>query len=510
MSVVLLNQLVVSNLGAVRRDKMSGRDYLVAPVTMLKPEVLSGSAGPVYYPADQNRQSITRWNGMPIVNNHPAVGVSARTKDYLDTACVGTVLNVREHPKQAGVIQAEAWIDVENANRVDSRIVEALTTGQKLEVSTGLGVKAVKAEEGANIGGVVYNYVATEFEPDHLAILLDTKGACSVEMGCGLLVTNQDGTQTRINNELSHSQIHSMLYSLLRKQFTQDEPEAWIDEVFDAYFVFSQSGKLFKQGYTKTSSEVSLTGSPVQVFREVDFTPVSNGQDSQLPTKETDVATATAMTADERTTIVNKLIGGCSCYTENDRKVLNTLSDSALKRLDGSQPAGQEVQNTTTNGPNKLIHKTTDEAVQNAAAQHDQSKSGEQSDGSQQVQNAQGNAQASQPAAKPQTTQEWLDNAPEDVRRVFNNALAVEANERQTIINSLTDGMDDAGKAAVVKAYKSMSLEDLRVIRNAQPKKNNQRPQADYSGQSVTTGVQNMRTQITNFEDAPVPLGWYE
>jgi hypothetical protein len=42
------------------------------------------------------------------------------------------------------------------------------------------------APPGASHLGRPYNFVARNYRPDHLAILPDQRGACSIEDGCGL------------------------------------------------------------------------------------------------------------------------------------------------------------------------------------------------------------------------------------------------------------------------------------------------------------------------------------
>jgi len=74
---------------------------------------------------------------------------------------------------------------------VDRRIVQAIHRYKPVEVSTGLYADSI-ATNGA-VSGKSYRAVARNFRPDHLAILLDTVGACSLQDGCGLL---RDGAAT--------------------------------------------------------------------------------------------------------------------------------------------------------------------------------------------------------------------------------------------------------------------------------------------------------------------------
>jgi hypothetical protein len=182
METVLANEV-----GKVRRATLNGRKYVVAPLRLIVPGVLAGSQGPIYYPSDLVTRDPVSWNHMPIVVKHPVQNdahVSARSPVVLESQGVGFVF----HAKAEGSLDGEAWLDEENTNRVDSRIIPWLEAGRPVEVSTGLFLDTVAALEGATHNGKPYKWVATGLRPDHLAILPDEVGACSVKDGCGLNV----------------------------------------------------------------------------------------------------------------------------------------------------------------------------------------------------------------------------------------------------------------------------------------------------------------------------------
>lgn len=185
--------LTVNISGKVRREKLQGREYLVAPLTLIVPGVLNGNLGPLFYPLEDLKASYDAWNGMPIVApNHPrdevGLPVSARLPKIWDKHGIGHVFNASVNDKLA----AEGWFDIERTKAVDARILNALLNGQKMELSTGLNLDQDPVPgvwNGVN-GPVPYIAVARKFRPDHLAILPDTQGACSVKDGCGLNVNS--------------------------------------------------------------------------------------------------------------------------------------------------------------------------------------------------------------------------------------------------------------------------------------------------------------------------------
>jgi hypothetical protein len=187
-------EVIVANIaGGVRKEIFSGREYIVAPLSLIVPGVLNGSKGSLYYPVEELRKEPSAWNGMPIVVNHPTKNgkpVSARDPRILERYGIGTVFNTGMN----GKLGAEGWFEVEATRRVDARVLDALTVGRPLELSTGLFTDNESAPPDAVFnspsGPRPYKYIARNYRPDHLAILPDGKGACSINDGCGVLVND--------------------------------------------------------------------------------------------------------------------------------------------------------------------------------------------------------------------------------------------------------------------------------------------------------------------------------
>jgi hypothetical protein len=181
-------ETLTANLAPGRKATFQGRDYVVAPVTLIVPGVLNGTAGPLFYPADEVSRSPGIWNSVPIVVNHPSKDgdwVSARRPDVLEKIGVGHVFNARF---EDGKLKADAWFDVRRVQTVEPKLFTALNAQKQFEVSTGLNFDSQKADEGASHNGKAYTHVVSNFRPDHLAILPDQIGACSIKDGCGLFV----------------------------------------------------------------------------------------------------------------------------------------------------------------------------------------------------------------------------------------------------------------------------------------------------------------------------------
>jgi hypothetical protein len=174
--------------GRVRKEYRDGREWYVAPMTMIVPGVLPGSKGPLFYPSDEIEKNPSDWNGVPITIYHPTengVNVSARSPRIMESQGVGYVYHTRT---KKGKLQAEGWFDAKKTRQVDSRVADALEDGRELELSTGLFTTNDPAEDGASYKSRPYTHIARNYKPDHLAVLPDQKGACSIADGCGVLV----------------------------------------------------------------------------------------------------------------------------------------------------------------------------------------------------------------------------------------------------------------------------------------------------------------------------------
>lgn len=172
--------------GKLRRETLHGKDYLVVPVRMLITGVLNGSRGRLFYPQNEINANRDAWNNMPVCVGHPKHGgkyVSARSPAKLEEYQIGMVLNTKGG---RGPLDAEAWIDIDLANNIEPRLIPAVRKGFKVNVSVGVFSKDIP--QRGTYRGKPFDAVATKLRADHLAILLDEPGACSVADGCGINV----------------------------------------------------------------------------------------------------------------------------------------------------------------------------------------------------------------------------------------------------------------------------------------------------------------------------------
>lgn len=156
---------------------------------MIVPGVLNGSQGALYYPVDEVIKNPGIWNGVPVTINHPfddlGNNVSARDPKIEKKFRIGTVYNDRF---SNGKRRAEVWLDEELTKNKAPEVYKLASQGQPIELSTGLFTDNEPVKNGKSPDGREYQFIARNYRPDHLAILPNQTGACSLKDGCGLNV----------------------------------------------------------------------------------------------------------------------------------------------------------------------------------------------------------------------------------------------------------------------------------------------------------------------------------
>ena len=348
------------NLGTtpIRRETLHGRGYIVAPMAMLTEGVHNGSGGKLFYPAQACRAAAPAWNMKPIVVYHPQLngqGVSACDPDVLEKQQVGMVMNARWD----GKLRAEAWIEEARALAVDDRVLAALEENRMMEVSTGLFT--------TNAGGPgvwedqPYDATATEHQPDHLALLPDKIGACSIADGAGLLQVNEhaeaaglnltplfartiDELRRMVGNAMSHGNTYSNLQTALRERMGA-KTDAWVAEVYDSFFIYELNGKLYRLSYTANDTVVAISeGEPEEVIRVTEYRTATGDfvGNALHPKRENNGMNKKEM--------VDGLIANdATQFGEADRDTLMALDEAVLTKMETIEPMLVDGHDKNTN-----------------------------------------------------------------------------------------------------------------------------------------------------------------
>lgn len=286
----------------VRHDKLEGREYLVCPTVILTEGVHNGSQGKLYYPEKELKKTPVVWNHKPIVVYHPEMNgkaISACEPAVMESRKVGIMLTTNYDDK----LRTEAWLEKDKLDKVDPRIRIAIDRGEMVEVSTGLFTDNIQTP--GEWKGEKYDAVATNYRPDHLAILPDKKGACSIADGAGLLQTNEEkkedkdkylklqeeaiksfptdkrdvivvtnGKMEMVMNAMSHQDIASGITHTMTGQ-SSDKYGYWpgyVADVYDSFFVYSQDNQYYKQDYSIDGEyKIALNGKSVEVMKYKEY-----------------------------------------------------------------------------------------------------------------------------------------------------------------------------------------------------------------------------------------------
>ena len=163
-------------------------------------------------------------------------------------------------------LKAEAWLEVDRMNAVDERVAQAVENQEMMELSTGL-FGEVEEKEG-EWNGEEYIGIIRNIRPDHLAVLPDLKGACSIEDGAGFLRLNARPDKIKIvGNAMSHGNVRSLLNSWLQEK----NDNAWVEDVYDDFFVFEKGGKLFKGTYSIEGNAIEISTTFEEVVRITEY-----------------------------------------------------------------------------------------------------------------------------------------------------------------------------------------------------------------------------------------------
>lgn len=339
-----MERLTFNLKGKVRKRTLEDRSYLVVPMVMLTEGVHEGSEGPLYYPKKELAKNPTIWNHKPIVVYHPDLEkghTTATDPVVIEAQKVGLIMNTAW---RGGKLRAEAWLEESRMKKVDKRVYDAVVNNTMMEVSTGLWTD--NEDKAGKWGNEKYQSIARNLQPDHLAILPDQIGACSIKDGAGLLQLNsakrfpqKESIRLAIknqlsgigitltNNQLSFSDISRKVTDALSAKYGEPGKSwyGWVTDLYEDKVIFYDKEKCYQQAYTSSATGVSLSGDRKEVVRTTEYVPVTNNDSKEKDTMATAKELATKL-------ISNKNSG----WEESDREYLVKLPVEKLTKLVGN------------------------------------------------------------------------------------------------------------------------------------------------------------------------------
>ena len=327
--------------------KLDGINHMVVPVVAITEGVLNN----IFYSADEINNFVQTWNGVPVPVNHPinnaGNAVSANSPDIESTTNIGTFYNTKF---ENGKLKGEIWINIDKAKRLKyGYIVEAFEKNEMMEISTGLYANLI--EQAGIYNGKSYKAVATEIRPDHLALLPNQKGACSIEDGCGALRVNEqdccdDCRDDKIKKE------RSVVYNFMQKIRNRISPDnsiqtnetievltneldkahndkVFIHEVKDDKVFYQLNDKLFSRDIISNDDGLTLGDNVDEVVGNTTYEVLNeaNGNDATTTTEETPL---------EKENKVGDMVANYATLNNDEKKQLveqlniNSLSNAEL------------------------------------------------------------------------------------------------------------------------------------------------------------------------------------
>jgi len=495
----------------VRHDKMEDRNFLVVPMIILTEGVHAGSDGPMLYPKEELSKTPVVWNHKPVVVYHPEMngqGISACDPSVITNRKVGVMMNTKF---EKGKLKSEAWIEVDRANAVDERIMAAIEANQMMELSTGVFVD-MEAEPG-EWKGEAYVGIARNYRPDHLALLPDKIGACSIKDGAGFLRNaaecNPKYRQVMermmrelglLDNEMSHGNIRDGLTDALRKKFNTTNdltgPSLWVNDVYEDFVIYELGGKLFRLGYSATDTGVTLSKeTPAPVVRVTEYRTVEGAfVGNQTETKNKDKRM-------NKKELVDSIITANAGYKEEDRTALMDLTENQLEsmaKFHGEFPTVNFTMEKGKDGKASLLLKQAAPQVQNvlmmpkqgeaksdfmarctAAGVNDKATCTAMFDKMAATKNEEPKTEQAPKAVL--NLQEYIAAAPPEVAAVLNNSIQVYDEEKAKLIDSIVANKNNPFSK---EDLANRPLGELRGLARLAGVTAAPRPQAHYGGQA--------------------------
>jgi len=339
-----LQKITANKAGPSRIDNMAGREYRVVPMIMLTEGVHTGIDNrALYYSKEELAKVPQIWNTKPVIVYHPAGEDGACDPVILNNRQVGLIMNtkiadIKVNNKTISALKSEAWLDEERMNKVDERIAVAIEKNEMMELSTGLFADNEIGEGDWN--GEKYEATIRNIRPDHLALLPDLKGACSIEDGAGFLRLNAKPDKIHIiNNAMSHGNIRSLLNSWLQEKVGEF---TYAEDVYDSFFVYLDKGKYWKYNYSISNNIIEITGEPEEIVRVTEY----RTKDGVFIGNENDIKNRKESKMDKEKIVAALIKSNSNSWGEADKETLLAMDEAVLQKLqEGDNAATSAVEN---------------------------------------------------------------------------------------------------------------------------------------------------------------------
>lgn len=314
MSRICVNVLsVINSASNITSETIDGVEHIVVKdvCPVIDDIVLNGGL----YPADEIAKGFKSLEGKPMPYGHPKIEgqyVSASNVRAVNEFHIGAFArNVR---KDADRVLMDMCINRRYAEATDKgkevvNRLDDMKAGKKVDpigVSTGLGLN--RSAGNGTSKGKKYNWIATNQDYDHCAILLHETPAGTPQEGVGIFV-NAQGDEMEIQNanladasdltkegllnktkffftnasNFSFDDIQRAISDKLREGRGKDS-YLWPESVWPDTFIYRDDAKYFKQKYLiDDGGKAVFVGEPVEVVRKpTEYEIKTNGENDPM------------------------------------------------------------------------------------------------------------------------------------------------------------------------------------------------------------------------------------
>lgn len=273
---------------------------------------------------------------------------------------------------------------------------------------------------------------------------------------CGAKMTGKAPTVL----ELSHSAIRDAIRSKFSPAFGGGiDRDVYIVEVFDKYAIYESANKTNKQAYSIDANDaVELIGNPVEVVKEVKYSPVVKGN-TGLQEKENKEGGPNM----DRKEKVEALIANGS-WGKDNREFLVELEDAQFETVEklslnqkgeeeGDKKEKKEDKEVVTLESLLKVKPEADESEATKLARNAYNKSIAGEEGSDEGKD--------EKDEKPQTVEEFIANAPAGMRDTLSRSVKRDKSIKEKLVKSLTDNKRNEFSKEDLEAKSLAELESL-------------------------------------------------
>lgn len=171
----------------------------------------------------------------------------------------------------------------------------------------------------------------------------------------------------------------------------------------------------------------------------------------------------------KRDDVIDSLVTNCDCFDEEDRDTLNSLDDKKLKRLH-EQLVDNAMYEDEEDPEEEMMMEDEEEApVKKKPAGFFQKNRRTNNRSTQASRDDQIAADIIRNRKKPQTAEEWFATAPPEIQAAVKNAMTIEQQSRQALLNQLTENVLEDHLPRVLNVLKDKSIPELQSMLSLLP-----------------------------------------